>query len=240
MGDGGAAVGFGYGATTPAMGYQSVRYTSPPFSGKSKDFNEWLNDFRMAANRANLLEQFEESRSLEIPVNSGKSKFSLSQQHRSEQVELAFHAWNFLSHAWKETDRKIMKRAEMPQGALRELNTMHDPESSVQPSEDLKSLTSTKLFRGENPQNALTEMLQSAKSSTEKGLTVNETFVLHLVLDALSDECHGKAQPATREGVDADRCPNGSNDRIQGDQGQAGIGERKRGEGRRASVLRRR
>ncbi|CAB1106578.1 unnamed protein product [Ectocarpus sp. CCAP 1310/34] len=73
MGDGGAAVGFGYGATTPAMGYQSVRYTSPPFSEKSKDFNEWLNDFRMAANGANLLERFEESGSLEIPVNSGSS-----------------------------------------------------------------------------------------------------------------------------------------------------------------------
>ncbi|CAB1114294.1 unnamed protein product [Ectocarpus sp. CCAP 1310/34] len=138
MGDGGAAVGFGYGATTPATGYQSVRYTSPPFNGKSKDFNEWLNDFRMAANGANLLEQFEESGSLEIPVNSGKSRFSLSQQYRSEQVELAFHAWNFLSHALKEKDRKIMKRAETPQGALRELNTIHDPESSVQPSEDLK------------------------------------------------------------------------------------------------------
>ncbi|CAB1099463.1 unnamed protein product [Ectocarpus sp. CCAP 1310/34] len=150
MGDGGAAVGFGCGTTTPATGYQSVRYTSP-FSGKSKDFNEWLNDFRMTANGANLLEQFEESGSLEIPVNSGKSKFSLSQQYRSEQVELAFHAWNFLSHALKEKDRKIMKRAETPQGALRELKTIHDPESSVQPSEDLKSLTSTKISRGENP-----------------------------------------------------------------------------------------
>ncbi|CAB1107168.1 unnamed protein product [Ectocarpus sp. CCAP 1310/34] len=40
MGDDGAAVGLGYGTTTPAMGYQSVRYTSPPFSGKSKYFNE--------------------------------------------------------------------------------------------------------------------------------------------------------------------------------------------------------
>ncbi|CAB1118433.1 unnamed protein product [Ectocarpus sp. CCAP 1310/34] len=119
-GDGGAAVGFGYGATTPATGYQSVRYTSPPFSVKSKDFNEWLNGFRMAAHGANLLEQFKESGSLEIPVNSGKSKFSLSQQYRSEQVELAFHAWNFLSHVLKEKDRKIMNRAETPQGALRE------------------------------------------------------------------------------------------------------------------------
>ncbi|CAB1105619.1 unnamed protein product [Ectocarpus sp. CCAP 1310/34] len=188
MGDGGAAVGFGYGATTPATGYQSVRYTSPPFSGKSKDFNEWLNDFRMAANGANLLEQFEESGSLEIPVNSGKSKFSLSQQYRSEQVELAFHAWNFLSHALKDKDRKIMKKVETPQGALRELKTIHDPESSVQPSEDLKSLKSTKISRGENSQNALNEMLQTAKSFTGKGLTVNETFVLHLFLDALSDE----------------------------------------------------
>ncbi|CAB1107212.1 unnamed protein product [Ectocarpus sp. CCAP 1310/34] len=139
MGDGGAAVGFGYGATTTATGYQRVRYTSPPFSGKSKDFNEWLNDFRMAANGANLLEQFEESGSLEIPVNSGKSKFSLSQQYRSEQVELAFHAWNFLSQSLKENVRKIMKRAETPPGALRELKTIHDPELSVQPSEDLKS-----------------------------------------------------------------------------------------------------
>ncbi|CAB1105410.1 unnamed protein product [Ectocarpus sp. CCAP 1310/34] len=60
----------------------------------------------MAANGANLLEQFEESGSLEIPVNGGKSKFSLSQQYRSEQVELAFHAWNFLSHALKENDQK--------------------------------------------------------------------------------------------------------------------------------------
>ncbi|CAB1098965.1 unnamed protein product [Ectocarpus sp. CCAP 1310/34] len=31
-------------------------------------------------------------------------------------------------------------------------------------------------------------MLQTAKSLTEKGLTVDETFVLHLFLDALSDE----------------------------------------------------
>ncbi|CAB1099240.1 unnamed protein product [Ectocarpus sp. CCAP 1310/34] len=188
MGDGGAAVGFGYGATTPATGYQSVRYTSPPFSGKSKYLNEWLIDFRMAANGSNLLEQFEESESLEILVNSGKSKFSLSQQHRSEQVELALHAWNFLSPALKEKDRKIMKTAETPQGALREHNTIHDPESSVQPSEDLKSMTSTKISRGENLQNALNEMLQTAKSFTEEGLTVNETFVLHLFLDALSDE----------------------------------------------------
>ncbi|CAB1099568.1 unnamed protein product [Ectocarpus sp. CCAP 1310/34] len=188
MEDGNAAVGFGYGATTLATGYQSVRYTSPPFSGKSKDFNEWLNDFRMAANGANLLEQFEESESLEIPVNSGTSKFSLSQQYRSEQVELAFHAWNFLSHALKEKDWKITKRAETPQGALRELKTKHDPESSVQSSDDLKSLTSTKIHWGENPQNALNEMLQTAKPLTEKGLTVNETFVLHLFLDTLSDE----------------------------------------------------
>ncbi|CAB1103183.1 unnamed protein product [Ectocarpus sp. CCAP 1310/34] len=35
------------------------------------------------------------------------------------------------------------------EGALRELKTIHDPESSVQPSEDLKSLTSTKISRGE-------------------------------------------------------------------------------------------
>ncbi|CAB1112606.1 unnamed protein product [Ectocarpus sp. CCAP 1310/34] len=130
------------------QGYQSVRYSSPPFSGKWKDFNEWLND---------------------------------------EQVELAFHAWNFLSHALKEKYRNIMKRAETPQGALRELKTIHDPESSVQPSEDLKSLTSTKISRGEKPQNALSELPQTAKSLTEKGLTVNETFVLHLFLDALSD-----------------------------------------------------
>ncbi|CAB1099180.1 unnamed protein product [Ectocarpus sp. CCAP 1310/34] len=188
MGGGGAAVGFGYGATNPATGYQSVRYTSPPFRGKSKDSNEWLYDFRMEANGANLLEQFEESGSLEIPVNSGKSTFSLSQQYRSEQVELAFHAWNFLSHALKEKDRKIMKGAETPQGALRELKTIHDPQSSVQPSEDLRSLTSTKISRGENPQNALNVMLQTGNSLTEKGLTVNETFVLHLFLDALSDE----------------------------------------------------
>ncbi|CAB1110214.1 unnamed protein product [Ectocarpus sp. CCAP 1310/34] len=187
MGDGGAAVGFGYGATTPATGYQSVRYTSPPFSGKSKDLNEWPNDFRMGANGANLLEQFEESGSLEILVNSGKSNFSLSQQYRSEQVELAFHAWNFLSHGLKEKDRKIMKGAETPHGALRELKIIHDPESPVQPSENLKSLTSTKISRGENPQNARNEVLQTA-SFTEKGLTVNETFVLHLFLDALSDE----------------------------------------------------
>ncbi|CAB1099179.1 unnamed protein product [Ectocarpus sp. CCAP 1310/34] len=188
MGDSGGGAGFGYGATTPATGYQSVWYTSPPFSGKSKDSNEWLYDFRMAANGANLLEQFEESGSLEIPVNSGKSTFSLSQQYRSEQVELAFHAWNFLSHALKEKDRKIMKGAETPQGALRELKTIHDPQSSVQPSEDLRSLTSTKISRGENPQNALNVMLQTGNSLTEKGLTVNETFVLHLFLDALSDE----------------------------------------------------
>ncbi|CAB1112173.1 unnamed protein product [Ectocarpus sp. CCAP 1310/34] len=188
MGDGGAAVGLGYEATTPATGYQSARYTSPPFSGKSKDFNGWLNDFRMAANGANLSEQFEESGSLEIPVNSGTSKLSLSQQYRSEQVELAFHAWNFLSHAFKEKYRKIMKSAETPQGALRELKTIHDPESSVQPSEVLEFLTSTKISRGEKNPNALNEMLQTAKSITEKGLTVNETFVLHLFLDALSDE----------------------------------------------------
>ncbi|CAB1108749.1 unnamed protein product [Ectocarpus sp. CCAP 1310/34] len=82
----------------------------------------------------------------------------------------------------------IDKIKKTPQGALRELKTIHDPESSVQPSEDLKSLTSTKISRGENPQNALNEILQTVKSLTEKGLTVNETFVLHLFLDALSDE----------------------------------------------------
>ncbi|CAM9528247.1 unnamed protein product, partial [Ectocarpus fasciculatus] len=170
------------------MGYQSVRYTSPPFSGKGKDFNRWLEDFTLAANAANLMEQFEESGGEEIPVNSGKSKSSLSQQYPREQVELAFHAWNFLYHALKENDREIMKRAQTPQGALRELKGIYDPESSVQPSEDLKSLTSTKIPRTANPKNALNEMLRTAKSLTEKGLTVNETFVLHLFLDALSDE----------------------------------------------------
>jgi len=188
MEGGGTAVGFGYGATTPAMGYQSARYTSPSFSGKAKDFTRWLEDFILAANAANLMEQFEESGVVEIPVNSGKSKYVLSQQYRSEQVELAFHAWNFLYHALKENDRQIMKRAETPQGALRELKGIYDPESSVQPSEDLKSLTTTKIPRAANPQNALNEMLQTAKSLTAKGLTVNETFVLHLFLDALPDE----------------------------------------------------
>ncbi|CAB1114319.1 unnamed protein product [Ectocarpus sp. CCAP 1310/34] len=81
-----------------------------------------------------------------------------------------------------------MKREETPQGALREQKTIHDPEPCVQPSERLKSLTSTKIFRGENLQNALHEMLQTAKSLTEKGPTINQTFVLHLFLDALSDE----------------------------------------------------
>lgn len=74
---------------------------------------------------------------MEIPVNSGRSKSLLCQQYPAEQVELAFHAWNFLNHALiKEDDKMTMKRAETPQGAIRELKGMYDPESAMQPVDD--------------------------------------------------------------------------------------------------------
>ena len=75
---------------------------------------------------------------IEVPVNSGRSKTSLCQQYPPAEVELAFHAWNFLNHALeKDDDKKTMKRAETPQGALRELMGMYNPEWAMQPAEDL-------------------------------------------------------------------------------------------------------
>ena len=85
------------------------------------------------ANGANLLDHLQEG-TVEVPVNSGQSKHSLCQQYPPEQVELAFHAWNFLNHALvKEDDKKTMKRAQTPQGAIRELKGMYDPESAINP-----------------------------------------------------------------------------------------------------------
>ncbi|CAB1121259.1 unnamed protein product [Ectocarpus sp. CCAP 1310/34] len=142
----------------------------------------------MAANTANLLELFEEG-GAGIPVNSGQSKVQLSRFYPHDKVELAFHAWNFLRGALKdEKDRTIRKRAESPLGTLRELKGLYDPESSMQPADELKSLTSKKIPMAENPQHALNSMLATAESLSKRGLDVNETFVLHLFLDALSNE----------------------------------------------------
>eukprot|EP00903_Cladosiphon_okamuranus_P009444 g9004.t1 len=65
---------------------------------------------------------------------------------------------------------------------------LYDPESSMQPTDELKSLTSKKIPVTENPQHALNSMLATAESLSKRGLDVNETFVLHLFLDALSNE----------------------------------------------------
>ena len=116
---GGVAAGYAGGFGVPAMGagYQSVKYSSPPFDGKAKNFKSWLQDFCLVANGANLLDHLQEG-TVEVPVNSGQSKHSLCQQYPPEQVELAFHAWNFLNHALvKGDDKKTMKRAQTPQGA---------------------------------------------------------------------------------------------------------------------------
>ncbi|CAB1109375.1 unnamed protein product [Ectocarpus sp. CCAP 1310/34] len=182
MGSGAAVFG------SASVGYQSVKYTAPTFSGDAKSFSSWLEYFLMATNTANLLELFEEG-GAEIPVNSGQSKVQLSRFYPHDKVELAFHAWNFLRGALKdEKDRTIMKRAESPLGALRELKGLYDPESSMQPADELKSLTSKKIPMAENPQHALNSMLATAESLSKRGLDVNETFVLHLFLDALSNE----------------------------------------------------
>lgn len=55
---GGAAAGFagGIGIPVGSAGYQSVRYSSPPFEGKAKIFISWLQDFCLVANGANLLD----------------------------------------------------------------------------------------------------------------------------------------------------------------------------------------
>ncbi|CAB1109284.1 unnamed protein product [Ectocarpus sp. CCAP 1310/34] len=71
MGSGAAVFG------SASVGYQSVKYTAPTFSGDAKSFSSWVEEFLMAANTANLLELFEEG-GAEIPVNSGHSKVQLS------------------------------------------------------------------------------------------------------------------------------------------------------------------
>ncbi|CAB1114246.1 unnamed protein product [Ectocarpus sp. CCAP 1310/34] len=173
MGSGAAVFG------SASVGYKSVKYTAPTFSGDAKSFFSWLEDFLMAANTANLLELFEEG-GAEIPVNSGQSKVQLSRFYPHDKVELAFHAWNFLRGALKdEKDRTIMKRAESPLGALRELKGLYDPEPSMQPADELKSLISKKIPMAENPPHALNSMLATAESLSKRGLDVNETFVLH-------------------------------------------------------------
>ena len=113
------------------------------------------------ANGANLLDHLQEG-TVEIPVNSGQSKHSLCQQYPPEQVELAFHAWNFLNHALvKEDDKKIMKRAQTPQGAIRELKGMYDPESAMQPVDDLATFMSFTIPTDKNPQQVLRDMLDT-------------------------------------------------------------------------------
>ena len=135
----------------------------------------------------NLIDHLEGT--VEIPVNSGQSKLSLCQQYPPEQVELAFHAWNFINHALtKEDDRKTMKRAETPCGALKELRAIYEPESAMQPSEDMQALLSVKVTPRDNPGLILRDMLGKAESLTTAGLTVNENFVLHQFVNSLSDE----------------------------------------------------
>ena len=79
---GGVAAGYAGGFGVPAMGagYQSVKYSSPPFDGKAKNFKSWLQDFCLVANGANLLDHLQEG-AVEIPVNSGQSKHSLCQRY---------------------------------------------------------------------------------------------------------------------------------------------------------------
>eukprot|EP00752_Nemacystus_decipiens_P011252 g10000.t1 len=86
------------------------------------------------------------------------------------------------------SDKRIMKRASSPQGAMRQLDGAYDPESTMQPTDSLKALTSAKISPQENPQHALNRMLDIAASLNNHGLTVNETFVLHVFVAALPDE----------------------------------------------------
>ena len=184
---GGATAGLGTSTGNYDYEYHCVRYNSPELKGQ--DFNEWLDDFLFKAKSTNLLEHFNESGTAEIPVNSDASKVSLCQTYRGEQVELAFHAWNFLMHALRDkADRDAAKRAQTPQGALRELKVKYDPESSMQPTVDLESLTSFKIRTGDNPQQCLNKMIEIAARLNAKGLTVNEPFVLQLFVNALPDE----------------------------------------------------
>ncbi|CAB1117852.1 unnamed protein product [Ectocarpus sp. CCAP 1310/34] len=116
---------------------------------------------------------------VEIPVKSGRSKSSLCQQYPAEQVELAFHAWNILNHALiKEDDKKTMKEAETPQGAIRELIGMYD----------LDSFMAFTVPTKKHPQLVLRDLLATGERLNQEGLGINEGFVLHRFVSALSDE----------------------------------------------------
>ena len=88
------------------------------------------------------------------------------------QVELAFHAWNFLNHALvKEDDKKTMKRAQTPQGAIRELKGMYDPESAMQAVDDLATFMSFTIPTDKNPQQVLRDMLDTGERLNKNGLS---------------------------------------------------------------------
>ena len=116
-----------------------MKYAWPPFDGKAKNFQPGLQDFYLVAIGANLLDHLQEG-AVEIPVNSGRIKSSLCQQYPPAEVELSFHACNFLSNALvKDDGKKNMKRADTPQGAVRELKRVY-PESAMQPVDDMATL----------------------------------------------------------------------------------------------------
>ncbi|CAB1101015.1 unnamed protein product [Ectocarpus sp. CCAP 1310/34] len=97
MGSGAAVFG------SASVGYQSVKYTAPTFSGDAKTFSSWLEVFFMAANTANLLEPFEEG-GAEIPVNSEQSRVQLSRVREDNEGALALVQNPFSSARSKHID----------------------------------------------------------------------------------------------------------------------------------------
>lgn len=180
----GSAAGAGGGYS-----YQNTKYSPPPFNGKASAFLAWIEDFISMAKAVNLEGHIVDG-GIEIPVHDKTmSKAALCSEFPADQVDLAFHAWNFLRTALtKEEDRQIMKRAVSPQEAIRELVAIYDPESAVSSHDDMGKLMSMKVPTEKNPLHALREMEVIVGRLQDKEIVVNQAFLLHLFLDALSDE----------------------------------------------------
>ena len=54
-------------------------------------------------------------------------------------------------------------------GAIRELQSLYDPKSAMQPADDLQTLLSIKVPTDKNPQHALRDMLATAERLNKEG-----------------------------------------------------------------------
>ncbi|CAB1112933.1 unnamed protein product [Ectocarpus sp. CCAP 1310/34] len=156
---------------------EPLRESGPPAGGRHSGEARGLNP--------------REEGTVEIPVhnNGGRTKQELCIDYPSQQVELAFHAWNFLSHALTtDEDKKTIRRAQSPLGALRELQEMYDPITTMQNADDMQKLLVKRIPDDRHPVHTLRDMLTTAERLNTKGIVANETFVLNHFVGALPNE----------------------------------------------------